>query len=341
MKNIEEIQFKNKVIRSENLEEDVAQDFYNHLESKGLKTYKQEIAKTPEEEEGINYLNEIIKQELNLLNLDSKNIDVNKIKFINNELFNKLTFDYLNKIRKRELNSLNSDDQDIDENKVKLINEKFLKASEDGVAAFFSDYNLIIVNRELECFQNEKLALYRVMLHEMIHYLSFQKLSLDVVDKSVVNVYPERVGYNITNTNSEKLEGFNEGVVDLTVVDILNKYKEQFKEQFNISDQEYHEFTNSNQESSYPYTFIVKGLIEKMANGDKEKEKNISYNFKKGQFTGDMMYLREIEKYFGDRSLQVLSRLGYSDDGDALVSKYFLQTNNQDEKEELIRKLLT
>ena len=50
--------------------------------------------------------------------------------------------------------------------------------------------------------------------------------------------------------------------------------------------------------------------MEKIAEKNSESKEAVWMRFKKGEFTGEMMHLREVERTFGKGALRVLAALG-------------------------------
>ncbi len=152
-----------------------------------------------------------------------------------------------------------------------------------------------------------RLQLYAVMLHESIHMVSAQKYYAKTkIERGELNEY--RTGYGTKNVldQHEHFRGLNEAVVENTTKDILYKNKNHLIEKFNITEEE-----SRNTHLSYAgYRAILDVIIGKVAKRKGENKATTWKRIKKGQFTGEMMHLRDIEETFGKGGLRVLGALG-------------------------------
>lgn len=154
------------------------------------------------------------------------------------------------------------------------------------------------------------LQLYKTMFHEGVHAVSHQKHWLDVPGKRV-NEY--RVGYQVANTAKRgeehtHLEAFNEGVTEMTVEHMFHKYRQDIMEKFSVS-------TSDLKDSKFSYP-LFRGVVNNICEGlaSYENDENIRpmqvwERIKRGQFTGEMMHLRDIERTYGRGALKILDAL--------------------------------
>ncbi len=300
MTNINQFEFNNKIIKGKDLKKQDAENFLSKLNEKYQEIEKKEVEKNEEELKVIELLNELLEKELKELDLDFEKIDLKKIKFLKENDFKQLAED-----------------------------EKF-------IAFFSANRKIIVANYDFKTFKENKLRFYTALLHEFIHYFSFQKFKLEKKsDKTYYN--QDRVGYSYYDEDNNKvLNGLNEAIVDLCAQEIIKKNKEEIVNFFSDSDQKKENF-NFSQEYFNEYSFFLKFLIRQIANNDKREEEEILNTFIKGHFTGNMMHLRKIEKHFGDKSLRVLAKLDNDDKTDDLVFKYFGDENIN--KKEILKKL--
>lgn len=287
MKNIKQFQFNNKIIKASNIEENDVSIFKNYLDKKYKDFDSMELKKSPEEIKFIELLNKIIEEEFNNLNLDFKKINLNQIKFL------------------------------------KELDFKKYKDS-DNIPAFFDvDKNIIVLNHDHSGFLENRFRLLVTLIHEMIHYYSFQKYNIESEEEKLM-YYSERVGYTIKNYKKREIKfiGLDEAVVDICTQEIIKKNQQTFIKELNISKDEKDSFKFADM-YFYEYSYFIRALIRKMANNNKEKEEVLLNSFIQGQFSGNMMHLREIEKFFGKDSLRILSKLGTNEKNDEFVFNYF------------------
>jgi len=178
--------------------------------------------------------------------------------------------------------------------------EIFKKYSKNGNGTYSPIYNSAICKKE-----KNRIQLYKTMLHESIHMVSTQKYYADTT-KGDINEH--RTGYGVKNVidQHEHFRGLNEAVTEDTTKDILEKHKNMLVKNFNITKEEQKQIGLSYSE----YREILGVIIKKVARHNDEDEATVWKRIKAGQFTGEMMHLRDIEKTYGKGSLRVLAALG-------------------------------
>lgn len=176
--------------------------------------------------------------------------------------------------------------------------------------AYFSFGDNAILSRRRS---GSRLDFYNTISHEAIHSVSRQKHWIDV-EKKKINSY--RVGYRIQNPVGENgghvhLKAFNEGVVETTVEEFFTRNSQEIGKRLSIPESELTKCT-------FGYTNfrrVVKGLCYGIARAQKGKPQDVWKKIKRGQFTGEMMHLRDIEYTYGKGALRILDALqGKSDD---------------------------
>ena len=187
-----------------------------------------------------------------------------------------------------------------------------------------------------------RLPLYHALLHEVVHQISYRSFYDDIERKKFSIM---RSGYTNTQASEEKHEhfrGLNEAVVDTIVKEIFVKHQNELIEDFGITDEE--------QRASVPYYHdymeILDLVMDKIALKNGESKELVWSRFKKGEFTGEMMHLRDVERTFGKGSLRVLAAL---DSGmkDIRFSKLmeraiiFFQVDDDETREKIAKEILT
>jgi len=179
----------------------------------------------------------------------------------------------------------------------------------------------------------EKVKVFKTLLHEIIHVYSFEKFYANNFEGGRINysaIY--RSGYKTNNINESDhvhFKGLNEAVTEMLTIQAIEANYEKINASLGLQKSDWND-------SKFSYTLerkIISQIIEKLSlskavsqvhSQDEvaakdsvgeifEKELLARNEFwtkiLKGYFTGDMMFLRELEEYFGKGSLRVLSAL--------------------------------
>lgn len=163
------------------------------------------------------------------------------------------------------------------------------------------------------------------LLHEMIHSISRQKFYFD----NKKNITDARVGYRIhskwkEDSRSSRFTGFNEVMTDYTVCKLLSVNIK------NLADLNIKKEDLNSPIYSYlgNYQLIVDNIVEKIA-----EDKNITpwkaFNkLEAGQFENTILALKDLDRLFGEGSLEILGYLGEFEGEkmtimDNLIKKYF------------------
>lgn len=186
-----------------------------------------------------------------------------------------------------------------------------------------------------------RLELYKTILHESVHLLAFQKIHVDAGEK-VTRQY--RRGYYVNNPKEEEHEhfrGLGEAIADKTAMELFNKHAKELITEFNITSKE----ENLPVEYQTDYIEILDTVIKKIAEKNNENENVVWQRFKKGQFSGEIMHLRDVENTFGVGSLRILAALdsGIKNLSRVEVSKKILryfEAENQEEKNKIASEVL-
>ncbi len=149
------------------------------------------------------------------------------------------------------------------------------------------------------------------VLHEMTHDISVKKYELDKEAKFPMY----RNGYKMVDRSEPSsgisgegvhLEAFNEGVVEMTALRMMMRYADQFQN-FGIAEKDMEDaLRNFSYEGIVAViNEIISGLAVVLGEDDLETWKRIE----RGQYTGEMMWMRGIDLVFGKGSLRVLDSL--------------------------------
>ncbi len=149
-----------------------------------------------------------------------------------------------------------------------------------------------------------RIEFYNTILHTMIHIVSFHKYLVETEEKKFSSY---RTGYRIADVrkiareDEEHLRWFNEAVVDKTTQDIFLKYYSEIIKELNIP---------KNEEKIpvyYKRIDSLNAIISEIAKQKGEDENAVWQKIKRGQFTGEMMHLRDVEKYLGKGVLKKIA----------------------------------
>lgn len=268
-----------------------------------------EYEKSSEEIKAIEVINNYIQKEIKTLGLNPRNsIENDRVHFINKDIANAL------------------------------------KIKSDGAYSNEKDSVFLVKDN----FKKGRLNFYKTLLHEIIHYYSFNAIMATQHNHSINNYRSGYTGKNHTDDDlHEHFRGFNEVLVEKILKDILIKNNKELIQEFNISELE---INNQSNISLYyqPEIQVVEMMVNRMAEGLKKSPEEIWQKFKKGFFTGEMMHLREVENFFGPGSLRVLSAM--SSDGNTknvdnrdLFAKFeqFFQAENQEQRDKIANQILS
>jgi len=186
-----------------------------------------------------------------------------------------------------------------------------------------------------------RLQTYKSLLHEVIHQISYGAV---YANPETRKIYFTRVGYMnepATEEHHEHFRGINEAVVDSIVREILNKHGQELIKELSITEEE------RRQTIVYcrDYIDILDIVIEKISEKNNENRRSVWSRFKKGEFTGEMMHLRDVERTFGKEALRVLAALGSGTKNmpeSKLIEqmKNYFQTDNEVVKEKMAKEIL-
>lgn len=191
---------------------------------------------------------------------------------------------------------------------------------------------------------DEELLKLSDLSHESIHLASHSKTLANARPDHTVSFGNYRTGYQIVNVGEDdsKFKGFNEGVVCVTDRLMLSGEAEEIKKRFNLTDEQMQKVGLNAYVQNQMLVHIINA---KIAEYRKENPSTSMTRIVRGQFTGDMMHLRDVEDIYGKGSLDLLSKYQSSSDPelnerrDALIFEYF-GSENPEERVGLKEKIL-
>jgi len=158
-----------------------------------------------------------------------------------------------------------------------------------------------------------RLRIYEHMLHEIIHTAAFHKFHADVKNRMIKN-YRTGYGFKDPRTNGHEIfYRFNEAVVDKTTYEILRKHADELMQKLSITPEE----IKVSQFIYNPFVNILDKIIQRIADKKGESETAVWQKLERGQFTGEMMHLRDIEKYIGKGLLKKLANIKFMEDAES------------------------
>ncbi|MFA5831114.1 MAG: hypothetical protein WC878_04785 [Candidatus Paceibacterota bacterium] len=177
------------------------------------------------------------------------------------------------------------------------------------------------------------------LTHECIHLSSRLKYHASVDAQKQVSVGSYRTGYLVISPENgeRKFNGFNEGVVCITQRMLLQGEAAELEKRFGITQEQ---LADIGYGIYVPNQKLVYALVEKIAKHRREKPGFSLTRIIRGQFTGEMMHLRDIEQIYGKKSLEILAKFQSSQDPknsqerDKLILEYF-QSDDPQERSDL------
>lgn len=241
----------------------------------------------------------------------------------------------LRELLKKELRSLGLEDFDIpgEESIHFLDNDLFEKnfPNSKNSANYWSSSRSIFLNLGIADTKAKQIS---TLLHELLHSVSKQKFYID--DKK--NITEARVGYRVHSEWKEegrtnRLRGFNEVMTDYTVFKLLATNKEVLKD-LGIEEKD---VRGPIYTYLAPYQTIVDSIGRKIAEDKKISSMEAFNKLERGQFENTLLALKDIDKLFGEGSLQILSYLGEFKDKkraevDKAIKKYFEEQDEEERK---------
>lgn len=183
-----------------------------------------------------------------------------------------------------------------------------------------------------------ELQRFAVVLHESIHIQGHNKY---INEDDVTHEY--RNGYVVHRNKGEeyKMEMFNEAVVDTLTGIIMTQHAEEIKNRFNA------DITNWDELSKYLHysdsIVLVSNIVGKVIDNENCDPKSVWDDLTRNHFTGNMMFLRRIEKAYGKGSLKILAMINESNDEDEqqkMMRKYFLIETTDEERKAIADQVL-
>ncbi|MFA6274364.1 MAG: hypothetical protein WC662_04350 [Candidatus Paceibacterota bacterium] len=283
-----------------------AEEVLNNWHESAKTKSEKEIEKTPEDSALIEKAKDILNQELKSLNVQP-DFDLNPeiVHIISSDEITSSGFYYEDS---REIEIIRSKHKI-----VFLFNviEEFVK-------------KILYRNRKK---RDSELA---TIIHEFIHSTSHNKYLLKK-NRDGQRISCRRTGYKTKRDWEHTLfDGFDEAIVDKLSNEIVLKQYKVF-EKNNVRNNLYKSLTRFL--GGYPIQIkIIEKIIKKIAEVKNEAEEEVWKRFKIGEFTGNMMHLRDVENAYGPGSLRILAQMpGKNGDKEELDAYYdYFATSNEE-----------
>lgn len=193
-----------------------------------------------------------------------------------------------------------------------------------GELGFLKKTMLQIMKKYEEPGLKNKINFLHTIMHEDVHQEQYHSFDLDENE----DILLRRVGYDNSNNNPEynhqHFDGFNEAVNQKTVISRIELNKKLLEDKYGITEKDIKEYNSL--DGYFLQGIVLDKIIESLAETKKISQDEAWKVIEKGQFTGEMMYMRDIEKYYGPGSLRILGSMGYKYNKENLeeFENYFL-----------------
>lgn len=178
------------------------------------------------------------------------------------------------------------------------------------------------------------------LIHEFIHSHAHNKFKIEKKEKeNLISNY--RTGYQVDRFNDKNLfSGFDEAVVDKMSYDLLFHYHKNFgKDSFG---KKIYESLVKLDSGYLIHIETIDKIITRIAEVNYETNEEVWKRFKLGEFTGNMMHLRDVEKAYGAGSLRILANMPAEAKYKNLTYYYeYFATNNKNARSKIEKYLLS
>ncbi len=176
---------------------------------------------------------------------------------------------------------------------------------------------------------------FKTIFHEGVHGASHSKFRLNV-SKERIGVREYRVGYGIMGKNTDeenervRFRVFNEGVVETIVERMFHRGRNLIQKKLAVSQGDFEKVA-----FAYPTSrAVVRAICQGMAEHSGKTSKEHWQQMERGQFTGEMMHLRDIEYTYGKGALRILDALRDK------LDEVDIQENDEEQANEKNEKIL-
>lgn len=156
---------------------------------------------------------------------------------------------------------------------------------------------------------SNRLRMMMALVHETVHHEAVRKWEFNPNTTGNDQLY--RTGYSLRDRRNPEgemyqLDGFNEGVVEMIAYDAIMEARAELipylqMPKKNFQDKVWGEITYHDQ------THLVRLVTDAVAEKQKVSSRDVFLTIARGEFTGEMMWMRSIDDAFGSNSLRTLS----------------------------------
>lgn len=209
---------------------------------------------------------------------------------------------------------------------------------------FFSGADVIFIKRRPKIKRFEIIV---ALLHEIVHLETNFRLNFFKDDErgGSMSGYSMKSIKKEENGDFESYEyfvGLNEALIQMVTLDILYKHTDELERDYAITKDEQKSFEIRNGYAGYEYILMI--MTKRLSEGLGLNPSDYLKKFRRNLFTGDLMFLRDVERVFGKGSLRVLAFMGahssHAQDIETikLFESYF-KSENQNEREVITEKI--
>ncbi len=200
----------------------------------------------------------------------------------------------------------------------------------------------IQVNREIF---NQSSVMHRagILVHEAVHLAGYNKFHVSASpDNEHLDLRVYRSGVSVKRDVDSEMhfEGLNEAITTFITLKIIQNERRELIQKFGANPEEFEEAYGVYD----AYTSVLGEIAHQM---EGENLITVLNKLEELYFTGNMMFLRKIEKKFGGGSLRIIAAMGQKGELEFVQSgKHekimdFFQTDDQSKRDELARGILS
>ncbi len=182
-----------------------------------------------------------------------------------------------------------------------------------------------------------------MLVHEAVHLAGYNKFHVSASpDNEHLDLRVYRSGVSVKRYPDSEMhfEGLNEAITTFITLKIIQNERRELIQKFGANPEEFEEAYGVYD----AYTSVLGEIAHQM---EGENLITVLNKLEEVYFTGNMMFLRQIEKKFGGGSLRIIAAMGQKGELEFVESgKYekimdFFQTDDQNKRDELARDILS
>lgn len=193
-----------------------------------------------------------------------------------------------------------------------------------------------------------RLETFGIMLHEALHAQEIKKYRVEDKESGEVKRYPYREGYVVHNpskeANHEHFRGLEEAVMDCLTRDILLANRDDIYKTFRINTEEIE--TGIKFDKFLHLIFSI--IVLKIASKKNIKPAILLDQFKREIFSGNILFLKDVDKFFGKGTLRFLASIDRCKIGNLPLNagnesriRKFFTSSDEEERDATAKELLS